>query len=168
MTIISSGPRRRGQTYDNRRRPVLGGLPSAGNRQGYGHTRGGGVVRIEAGELCLNGGTLRADGGKGQIFRTGSSGGSVYVRAQKLRARGATVSARGGDGSIFSATTYDQWASQSGGGGRIAIWSGTPWNEIDISTHVETGWVDEHCPERAGEEGTVYWGRLGGLMLLLR
>ena len=161
-------PRGRGQTYDNRRRPVLGGLPSAGNRQGYGHTRGGGVVRIEAGELCLNGGTLRADGGKGQIFRTGSSGGSVYVRAQKLRARGATVSARGGDGSIHSATTYDQWASQSGGGGRIAIWSGTPWNEIDISTHVETGWVDEHCPERAGEEGTVYWGRLGGLMLLLR
>lgn len=166
--------RGRGLCYGNERRPVLSGLAGSGNRQTAPSCRGGGVVRIEANKLLLNGGSLKADGenpGDSWNFRAGGSGGSVYVRAYKFVGGGGLVSARGGNGSPFGTAWHNDWTAPSAGGGRIAIWSSD--GDTNVTTDVSAGDVpyageDETRLKRKGSAGTVRWCTLGGLMILVR
>ena len=166
--------RGRGLCYGNERKPVLSGLAGSGSRQTAPSCRGGGVVRIEANKLLLNGGSLIADGenpGDSWDFRSGGSGGSVYVRAYKFVGGGGLVSAKGGNGASYKSTWNNDWSAPSAGGGRIAIWSSN--GDTNVTTNVSAGDVpyageDEARLKRKGTAGTVRWCTLGGLMLLVR
>jgi hypothetical protein len=74
---------------------------------------GGGLVRITAGTLTVNGSIL-ADGG-GSWYRGGGSGGGVWLNVGTLSGEG-TISAKGGNGMVGGGT------GGAGGGGRIAIY----------------------------------------------
>jgi len=81
---------------------------------GYPGGNGGGLVKVSAGTLTLEGSIL-ADGGNGSASGSasgGGSGGGVFINASTLAGAG-TVSARGGASSL---------AVGAGGGGRIAVY----------------------------------------------
>lgn len=153
---------------------MLSGLAGSGSRQSAPSCRGGGVVRIEANKLLLNGGSLMADGenpGDSYNFRSGGSGGSVYVRAYKFVGGGGLVSAKGGNGTSYNSGWHNDWSAPSAGGGRIAIWSSD--GDTNVTTNVSGGDMpyageDEARLKRKGAAGTVRWCTLGGLMILVR
>jgi hypothetical protein len=83
--------------------------PAEGGGGGYpGDVRGGGVIRIRAASLVVNG-TIRAPGANiaGHDLGAGA-GGSVWITATKIGGNG-TISANGGDG------------CEAGGGGAVAL-----------------------------------------------
>lgn len=79
---------------------------------------GGGVARVKADKLVLEG-AVRADGGGTGIANGGGggSGGSILLWVKSLQGALGTLSARGGDGRTGT-------AEAGGGGGRIAVWLG--------------------------------------------
>lgn len=81
--------------------------------------KGGGVVRIIATTVIVNG-ILSADGAEGSMPGSGGgSGGSIYITTSALSGTGA-ISADGGAG-LFS----DEFLGGGGSGGRIAIYADT-------------------------------------------
>jgi hypothetical protein len=87
--------------------------PGSGAYDSGSNTRvaGGGLVRLTAATLQLNG-ALRADGGSTTAFGSaGGSGGGVYVAVTTLTGAGS-ISAAGGPGS-----------DAGGGGGRVAVYA---------------------------------------------
>ena len=88
-----------------------GGWGSSGNFAG----NGGGLVRITAGDIILDG-SIKANGGGGaQTGNGGGSGGGVYIQTGILSGTGM-ITASGGNNS----TAYNN--AIGGGGGRIAIY----------------------------------------------
>jgi hypothetical protein len=103
----SSGPADRGATFDNPRRPTLGGGGAAGNR------RGGGAVRITARDVVLEGpDSAIVANGISPVSGKASAGGAVWISAERIAGEGF-IEARGGTGAGASG-----W---SGGGGAIAV-----------------------------------------------
>lgn len=183
-------PRGRGIPYGSRRRPVFPGLGGAGNYSNIGSapTRGGGLVRIESDVFHMNGGSLLANGTKPGAFMTGSSGGGVYVRARKFFGENGIIEAKGGDGAYYGFSeklgNHKNYTMAAGGGGRIAVCFR---NEYDEATNVTTSVAGGSCPldlktsletygedltelkaKRDGKEGTVYWGQIHGMRLIVR
>ena len=81
---------------------------SGGGNYNSGGGSGGGLVRIAADQLQLNG-SIRANGGS---YPNGGSGGGIWLDVNTLSGTG-TISAVGGNGSRFNG---------SGGGGRVAVY----------------------------------------------
>jgi hypothetical protein len=82
---------------------------------------GGGVVRITANELVLNG-SINADGGAGNAIAPSGSGGSIWIDVTAFNGSGQ-VHAHGG-----------QNTNGSGGGGRIAVYYDSQSSSFDLSS----------------------------------
>jgi RHS repeat-associated protein len=119
--------------------------PGSGGATGSGSAgTGGGLVRIVAGTLQLNG-VIRANGGNGVsgcCFDGGGSGGGIRIDVGTLSGTG-TITANGGNGSPSSAG--------GGGGGRAAIYYSdiTGFDSTKIKALGGTGAV-------SGQNGTVF------------
>jgi hypothetical protein len=126
----------------------LGSGGGGGQHISYPGGNGGGLVKITAGALTLDGGII-ADGGsainQSGYFNGGGSGGGIKINVSTLSGNG-TISAKGG------ATSY----GGAGGGGRIAIYytmnSLNPSNLSAAGGLSGTGGVSS----RNGGAGTVY------------
>jgi hypothetical protein len=102
-----------GTVYGSVTAPVDRG--SGGGNGSSGGT-GGGLLRLTANSLTVDG-TLSANGGRGSISSAGGgSGGSVVINAGTLHGSGL-IAADGGAGGANSATN----SGGGGGGGRVAI-----------------------------------------------
>jgi hypothetical protein len=141
-----------GQSVSNA--PILPGSGGHGGIAGNGGY-GGGVVRIEASVVTLDG-TLTANGQGGGSSQAGGagSGGSVYLNCDRLSGGGA-ISARGGVG----VNTANE-ATGGGGGGRIAVrtpntntWSGS----LSYAAGSVSGGSNATYPVCAGTTGTIVW-----------
>jgi len=90
---------------------TYGSISAPAERGGGGYpgdARGGGLIRLQAGSLVVNG-AIRADGQNiGGSGEGGGAGGSVWITASRITGTGSIV-ANGGD------------ACEAGGGGAIAI-----------------------------------------------
>ncbi len=126
-------------TYDDFRDPSELG---SGGGPDLGDGAGGGLVRITAGSLTLNG-VVAAKGKSGYDYynRAGGSGGGVWISVDRLSGTGS-IRADGGEGS------YD---GGGGGGGRVAVYYGanTTFDFDRISAHGGTG-------PSPGAVGTIY------------
>ena len=131
------------QTYDSAQDPQNPGSGGATIFRTGGN--GGGVIRITAGTLILDGGVRAGgDSGLGDSFAGGGSGGAIRLDVGLLSGAGQ-IAARGGNG---------QPNSGAGGGGRIAIYysSATGFN---FATQVfVTGGTVNGAPN--GQDGTIY------------
>ncbi len=125
-------------TYDDYLAPVLPGYGGAVSNSSY---RGGGVIRLKAEDLLLDG-LLKADGAQG--YGTGAgAGGSIWVETDVLRGVGS-LSVNGG---------INTWGYGCGGGGRIAIYYGDA-SEFVLSRATATG--GQVGNSYGGSNGTVY------------
>jgi RHS repeat-associated protein len=106
---------------------------------------GGGVIKVAAQSLTLNGG-IRASGGSGigDSFAAGGSGGSIRIDVGTLTGAGQ-IAARGGNGLP---------SSGGGGGGRIAIYYSNATG-FNLGTQVlVTGGTGNGAPN--GQNGTIH------------
>lgn len=121
-----------GVTNDAAEAPIL---PGSGGGAGYDGTSGpgGGVIRIEATNMVVNG-TINADGGAGGQYDGGGAGGSIYITCTKFGG-GTTgvIRARGGYGGSGYVT------DTSGGGGRIALIYGALDGSVGVVFSVAAG-----------------------------
>jgi hypothetical protein len=103
----------------------------------YPGGNGGGLVRIIAGSITLDG-NIYANGGVSQYY-SGGSGGGIYIGTDILTGSGA-IRARGGSG------------SGAGGGGRIAVYYSdiSGYNTANITAYGGDGTSGD------GGAGTVY------------
>jgi hypothetical protein len=101
------------QVFDSVYEPRLGGGGGAWGTTGG--TAGGGVLRIEAGQLVLDG-KLRSSSSK-PCSAGGGAGGTVAVMAGSMSGSGS-IDASGSDEPQFSECNFDAGA---GGGGRVAL-----------------------------------------------
>jgi hypothetical protein len=159
-----------GQVYGLTNAPIAAGS-SGGKHTSFWrpYNHGGGVIRIQAQRVTLDG-TLKADGGNtgGQSYGGGGSGGSILLQARMFAGGSGTLSVRGGNGSTD--------ASEAGGaGGRVALWLGgfsdqdeetllagqmtaktafsTNWNVL-VGTAVLEGGKNSTATPRPGGTGT--------------
>ncbi len=95
--------------YGDRNAPSSPG--SGGGSDSGAAGNGGGVIRVYAGSLSLQG-SIRAQGGNGGRYGGGGSGGSVWINTGSLTGTGS-ITARGGNGGAESG---------GGGGGRVAVY----------------------------------------------
>ena len=139
-----------GQTnavYGDYRDPDDFGAGSGITMNGAGNA-GGGVVRITAGTLQLDGEVL-ANGGEGALgpYGNGSgggAGGSIYI----------AVGALGGAGSIKAAggAKAGSWTYMAGGGGgRVAVYA-EDFTDFEVARITAPGGIAPHNP---GEPGTA-------------
>ncbi|MEK7369085.1 MAG: hypothetical protein AABZ62_05415, partial [Planctomycetota bacterium] len=109
---------------------------------------GGGLVRIGATTLTLDGKIIADGAGIGNNQQAGSgSGGGIRIEVGALTGTGA-ISAKGGDGYYYG----------SGGGGRIAIYYDSlslPTTNIIASGGKSTQYTNQY-PQYNGGAGTVY------------
>ncbi len=120
---------------------TLSGDPSQGGN-------GGGLVRIVARTLTLNG-VIRANGGVAPGFAAGGSGGGIRIDVGTLSGTGS-ITANGSAGNSFGG---------GGGGGRIAIYyqSVTGFNFANV---LAQGGTSTHAA--GGGAGTIYLQGPGG------
>ncbi|MFV2074393.1 MAG: hypothetical protein ACC742_17345, partial [Thermoanaerobaculales bacterium] len=138
-----------GETYGSVTRPQENG---AGGRYSTYGKRGGGVLRIEAQTVDLQGtAAIRANGwgSTSNNFR-GGAGGSVWITAGAVTGTGV-IEASGG-----SVPSYES----GGGGGAIAIEYGTMDAAIEAGLRAVGGDVSNNL--RRGAAGTVYLYQSGG------
>ncbi|MFA7060541.1 MAG: carboxypeptidase regulatory-like domain-containing protein [Pedobacter sp.] len=140
--------------YDSLTNPTEpgGGGSAHNNRTDVPGGNGGGLIRITAGTIQLDGGIV-ADGGIGfNSSASGGAGGGIRIDAITISG-GATgyIAARGGSSTNGAA---------GGGGGRIAIYYGSmPFNPAQV---VVTGGssnyssMPQYYPNIVGSAGTVY------------
>ncbi len=102
---------------------------------------GGGLVRISAGVLDLDGQVL-ANGQRGGDSNGSGSGGGIYVVADTLT----------GSGSIRASGGYSGWGNGPGGGGRIAVYAGD-FSDFDLNKITAPAGPQGN---RAAGAGTVY------------
>jgi len=136
------------RTYGDFRDPQHPGAGGGGAEPGYG--TGGGLVRLVAGSLVLDG-AIRADG-RGALGgdRPGGAGGGIRLDVGTLSGAGS-ISANGGNAT---------WDSGSGGGGRIAIYYDTV-TTFDLLANV-TAHGGLNGGAHGGGVGTVYLHPNGG------
>lgn len=120
---VGAYPAPGGDIYDSTNAPVLPGAPG-----GYGHYTGfaepgGGVVRIDASSVRVNG-TITADGGDGSSYPDGlgygggGGGGSVFIICNQFQGNAnGLLSANGGPGGPVA----NNGGCGGGGGGRISV-----------------------------------------------
>nr|MBP7829591.1 hypothetical protein [Kiritimatiellia bacterium] len=124
--------------FGDHEEPVLFG----GGSKNY---RGGGVIRIAAGILQVDG-AIVADGANtlGSGLQGGGAGGSIWL----------TVGTLCGVGQIRANGGYAVWQAGSGGGGRVAIYYADA-SGFDLTSNVQaSGW---HASSAAhGGAGTIY------------
>src|SRR5690625_2465323 len=111
-------------------------------------SRGGGVVRISAGHVLLDG-SISADGHS--VWRGGGSGGSVWLTVRELSGSGV-ISANGGQGGSGGSSQV----GSGGGGGRIAVYyqlnDGFPIDNVQALGGAATASSYEH-----GGAGSLYF-----------
>jgi RHS repeat-associated protein len=107
---------------------------------------GGGLIRIVAQTLQLDG-SIKANGGNGAIEQAAGSGGGIRIDAGTISGAG-TIAANGGDGGPRSTST----AGNGGGGGRVAIYYQDATG-FDFNSKVSAFGGDTLT---AGGAGTVY------------
>ena len=139
------------ETYGDYRDPNELG---SGGSADYAGLAGGGLVRIDANTLQLDG-TIRADGGQGTVqghSRAAGSGGGIKIDVGTLSGSGL-ISAKGGS---------EWWNGDQSGGGRIAVYfdTNTGFNLDNKVTTAAGGSVYDPSP------GTVYIEQNGGEKLL--
>ena len=104
-----------GPPYGSAQVPLDAGSGGAGSYSSQQGASGGGLVRIEATNVTLNG-TITAAGGNGTGSSVGGgAGGGIYITCRTFAGTNGTVSANGGY------ATPGNNAGGGGGGGRIAI-----------------------------------------------
>jgi hypothetical protein len=119
------------------------GSGGGGNTATQPGGNGGGLVRITATEIALEG-SIMSNGGDGgdTTYNGGGSGGGIYIEVGKLSGAGM-IKAHGGKDST------DHGATTGGGGGRIAIY----YNDIskfDMSNVTAYGGVGQNANGGAG------------------
>ncbi len=136
-----------GLTYGDSNAPVHPGS-SGGTYMYYGPTLGGGgVVRIEAERVELNG-LISANGYPAWNGESGgSAGGSIFIKVRYLYGIGGALLAKGGNGYL---------STGCGGGGRICVLRLHDYSS-GIITDVSPGNPASAAP---GEAGTVVFGVL--------
>ena len=137
------------QTYGDFRDPRGPGAGAAIDKVGGGS--GGGVVRIRAATLVLEG-SIRADGGDGPGGGGGGSGGSISIEVDSLQGSGS-ISANGGKGGIEC--YYGCRVGGGGGGGRVALYYSAS-NGFDLTRVSATGGDNGDGDAGPGAAGTVY------------
>ena len=120
-----------GRTYDDEKRPWLPGSGAGAWDTSSVGGYGGGAILVSAtnGTIRIDG-EVNADGCDGNKFCNGlgggGSGGTIFFESRYFEAgETAELSAKGGDTTPSSAAT----SMGAGGGGRIAIWCGEPYEE---------------------------------------
>ncbi len=100
------------EVYGKAKAPVEAGSGGGGGGKGPRAGAGGGIIRIQAQDVVVDG-TISADGTDGTkpTYGGGGSGGSVWIRCSSITGNGC-VRADGGSGSRYAG---------GGGGGRIAV-----------------------------------------------
>jgi hypothetical protein len=142
------------QTYGDFRDPRYPGSGAAIDKVAGGI--GGGVVRVHAATLLLDG-SIRADGGNGPGGGGGGSGGSVYIVVDSLQGSGP-ISANGGKGDweCYYGCRY----GGGGGGGRVALYYSTN-NGFDLTRVTAAGGDNDGRDAGPGAAGTVYLKQSG-------
>ncbi|MCP5016945.1 MAG: hypothetical protein GY938_17005, partial [Ketobacter sp.] len=124
----------------------LGSGGGAGGSSSYYGGDGGGLVRITAGDIVLDG-SIRANGGDGinNLYNGGGSGGGVHVEVGTLSGTGM-ITANGGK------QTAAHGSTTGGGGGRIAVYYDdiSGFDTANITAHGGIG------SSANGGAGTVY------------
>ena len=136
-----------GPTYGSLTEPADPGEAGPNGSTTYA-TRGGGVVKLQADRLVLDG-ALRADGALSTANTGGGAGGSIWLEVGELSGTGS-ITAHGG-----AATNTTGYAG--GGGGRIAIYYGDAGG-FDLARVKAYGGNGNSRNETAsrGGAGTVY------------
>ncbi|MCX5670809.1 MAG: hypothetical protein NTU94_05750, partial [Planctomycetota bacterium] len=143
-----------GRTYGDCRNPTEPG--SGGGRSGWNPMSGGGLVRITAATVILNG-AIVADGGStvSDSSEATGSGGGIRLDVGTLSGTGA-ISANGGDTRGYV-----------GGGGRVAIYydalDGFDLDGVSAASGISTPGWNAHW---AGSPGTLYFQQTGQKGLL--
>jgi hypothetical protein len=108
-----------GQPYGSASAPTDPGSGGAWNSAGNPGQTGGGAIRIEATNVCING-TLNANGGyvTSAAYDGMGSGGSVYITCSTFAGTNGLVTSDGGYANPNIGWNYK---GGGGGGGRIAI-----------------------------------------------
>ena len=117
-----------------------------GGLSSYYGGNGGGLVRILANDMELNG-SINANGGDGNpnSHNGGGSGGGVYINTGTLSGTGMITANGGKNNTIYSLTT-------GGGGGRIAVYYNdmSGFNTANITAYGGIGY------DANGGAGTIY------------
>jgi len=129
--------------YGDLRAPFEFGTGGQGNTE----ARGGGLVKVIAQTLVLDG-EIWANGGQGSSYTGGGSGGSVWLDVGVLNGAGSIHAS----GASSVAGAYQRGGG--GGGGRVALYY-TEASGFDLSALTVFGGNGNRAP--AGGAGTVYW-----------
>ena len=142
-----------GKVYDDELRPTLAGSGGGGRFAASGRCFGGGVIRVKAAGAIVVDGTVSADGETdAKTFVGAGSGGSILLDCRTFGgAASGLLSACGGNGMGLSSGRVAGGA----GGGRIAVWTGRPWEEGVRAKHCTISEV----PIRSDKDGSVYLGQ---------
>ncbi len=139
-----------GEVYDSVYQPTMGGGGGA-SKTNYtpNTTAGGGVVRIEAGEVALLG-EIRARGA--DICGSPGAGGTVFIQASLVSGSGL-INASGGNRTCVGETN-------AGGGGRVSILTGA-FNGFDPVLQARARGGSDYSLQSFAGAGTVYWKSTG-------
>lgn len=122
-----------GQTYDDVLRPMLAGSGGGGRYVQRSTLPGGGAIRVVAQESILVDGIICADGASTVMSASkkldygnggAGAGGSILLECQQFSG-GGILSACGGRNPNSTADNTKMFGC--GGGGRIAVWTGKPY-----------------------------------------
>ena len=161
-----------GPCYGNAKYPTLGGSGAgwySGASSGFGQKpgAGGGLVWLEVFGLMHADGVISANGAAPSYDHNGGgSGGGICIRCRTWSVgANAWLSANGGRSGTSS-------GCYGGGGGRIAVWrqedlDPTPEAEREYLS-VAYGTTSKATSSYMPQNGSTYWRRFGGLMLLVR
>ena len=159
------------RTYDSETEPLLPGSSAKADKYWNLNGHAGGVIRIVADRIVLDG-SLLADGQAAGAGGNGGSGGSIWVTAYRLSGSG-TMTANGGS-SAHATCCY------GGGGGRIAVYAcrntffdptNIDSNRVGVTAGASSKSNETILAEDGGvsENGTIYFAQLparGGLILV--
>ena len=112
--------------------PTLAGSGGSG-RFTSARAFGGGVIHVKADRSIIVNGTISADGeSRGNSWIGGGAGGSILLECRSFSgAETGVLSAKGGNGS----GSGNDRVGGGGGGGRIAVWTGKPWQDNSKLSH---------------------------------
>lgn len=141
-----------GSQYGNKKLPLQPG-------SGSNSRAGGGLVWLETLHRMTLNGKISANGANSDNYIGATSGGSVYLHCGScLSGTNGTITANGGNGGGLGG---------SGGGGRIAVYHGAKAGNCAITAQAQGGRYSDDT-NKWGEDGTVYWGLVGGTVIMLR
>ena len=139
--------------FGDKKRPVFPGGPCNSTWEGAG------LVWIEVNKMSAHG-TIAAGGHAGTQWVCPAAGGGILLKAYNMDLTGATLDANAGK----VTTGYDEVS----GGGRIAIWSSDL--VTNAQTRISASATEDtfNNPPHKAEDGTIYYGTLGGFRIFVR